>query len=150
MVIVMICSNCHEQNEDNFRFCRRCGMPLQPPAGEQLSSASRPPQPATMVTPPPVFTPYAAFPQKKFSWGDVATIVGFISSILGLFYFGVVLCPVGLITSIFGFCQNRTRKLAVAGLVISILGLLIMLGNALYTNDLLPEWLAQGAFMWFR
>lgn len=131
----MICKNCGTVNEEEYNFCRKCGTPLAENIGEGLQG-----QPAYQNS-----TVYVSPVKKRvLSWGDVSVILGFVCAIAGMFWFWLVLCPVGLGLSIFGFCKNKTRKLAVAGIVISALGVLIKIGYILYTNDWLPAWLTSG------
>ena len=84
-------------------------------------------------------------PRREDTWKDICTIVGFISSIAGLFTFWVVLCPMGLLTSCLGYRGNHTRGLAVAGIIISLLAIAIKIGFILYHLDVLPSWLTDGA-----
>ena len=75
---------------------------------------------------------------------DVCTVLGFVASIVGYFYTSIILLPLGLVGSIVGFRGDKTKGLAVAGIVISVIGLLIRLMVVLYENDLLPYWVTSG------
>lgn len=83
-------------------------------------------------------------PRKTFTWMDVCTVLGFVASIVGYFYTSIILLPLGLASSIVGFRGDKTKGLAVAGIVISVIGLLIRLMVVLYENDLLPYWVTSG------
>lgn len=129
----MICDKCGTVNDEGYKFCMKCGMPL----GEEKMQT-----PGLSAAPNTV---YAVHPHKDpFSWGDISVILGFVCSIAGMFWFWLLLCPVGLGFSIFGFYKNKTKKLAVAGIVISALGILIKIGYILYTNNWLPSWVTSG------
>ncbi|MBC2870966.1 zinc-ribbon domain-containing protein [Bittarella massiliensis] len=142
----MTCPNCGVDNAENSAFCKACGASL---TGEQPASQAAC-QDGAMPSPyqPPVYSMYAPYlpaPRREYTWKDICTIVGFISSIAGLFTFWVVLCPMGLLTSCLGYRGNRTRGLAVAGIIISLLAIAIKIGFILYHLDVLPSWLTDGA-----
>lgn len=125
-----ICPNCKSHQHDNTSFCTSCGadisnVPLQAP-------------------PAPPAAPYPA--QADFSWVDVITIVGFICSLVGLLWCSVILLPIGVVCSLIGFLSTRTKGLAVAGLVISLLGGIIKICVELYYANMIPEWITRGIF----
>ena len=130
------CPACGQLNEDHSPVCPRCGTAFPPPPG--------PPG-------PPAFLPRSAAPlpplaPKVFTWMDVFTVLGFVSSVLGYFFASVLLLPLGLIASILGFRGYRTRGLAVAGIVISAIGLLIKIMAVLDELALLPHWFTNGVW----
>ena len=51
----------------------------------------------------------------------------------------------GLLTSCLGYRGNRTRGLAVAGIIISLMAIAIKICFILYHLDVLPSWLTDGA-----
>ena len=70
--------------------------------------------------------------------------LGFASSVIGYFWASLVLLPLGLVTSLIGFKGNKTRALAVAGIVVSAIGLLIKLMMILNDASWLPYWITNG------
>lgn len=85
-------------------------------------------------------------PRKVFTWMDVSTVLGFVSSVLGYFFASVLLLPLGLAASILGFRGDRTRGLAVAGIVVSAIGILIKIMAILDELALLPHWFTNGVW----
>lgn len=75
---------------------------------------------------------------------DVFTVLGFVSSVVGYFFASVLLLPLGLIASVIGFRSDRNRGLAVAGIVISAIGVLIKVMVILSHAALLPDWFTNG------
>ena len=137
-----VCPNCNHSNMDSASFCTTCGMdltntPVQPEPIQTVPSA-----PQVM---PPV-TVYQPKEQEPYSWPDVCAIIGFISSLVGLFWCSVVLLPVGVIFSLLGFMGHRTRGLAIAGLTISLIGTLIKVCVVMTQSNLLPDWVVKGIF----
>lgn len=133
-----ICTNCGAVNKDENNFCNGCGQtsfteqhdlpPVQP------TCAPMPPMP---ILPPkkPEFTKY-----------DLFTIFSFVASIVGTFVIALILEPLALAAAILGFARGkRYRGLAIAAVVIAVIGLLIRLFITLYEQDLVPEWLILGA-----
>ena len=55
------------------------------------------------------------------------------------------MCIRDRLTSCLGYRGNRTRGLAVAGIIISLLAIAIKIGFILYHLDVLPSWLTDGA-----
>ncbi len=161
----MTCNKCYAQNPDSSRFCYKCGAPLEEnPAASQAQQTDSPDTSAqTGYTnaaqemgqfadeaarqyygAPSYPNPYQSPKKKEYTWSDICTVVGFTCSIVGLFYFWLILCPVGLIASFLGFHANRTKGLAVAGVIISFVGIIIKIGYILYQTNLLPSWLTSG------
>ena len=148
----MICSKCHASNDDSYKFCEKCGALLEhtaevkPEENRVPQGGNNPVNPNTIYRVPPVQNMYHPMPPKPFTWGDVCTVTGFVASLFGIFWFSVILCPIGLGLSIAGFLRNRTKGLAVAGIVVSFISIIIKIGYILYTSNLLPEWLISGVF----
>ena len=98
-----------------------------------------------MPYPMPGPMPPAAKPLKKlFTWSDVSTLIGFISSIVGIVWCAILMLPLGATCSILGFKGNKSKGLAVAGIVISVIAGLIKVGIILYEAGLLPQWFISG------
>ena len=149
------CPVCKTVNPDQSATCQQCGAPLTapPPQGAPLPYPYSPqPQPQYFQSGPPAFIPSAQPPQpplyfrqkRPFTWTDVATVLGFVSSIMGFFWASVVLLPLGLVASMFGFRGVKTLGLAVAGMVIYAIGLLFKLMIILRQAALLPDWFTSG------
>lgn len=146
----MVCNRCQCENPDGSKFCKACGHLLDAKdaaAGETASSAGVQPGQAA-GNGPTVYTPVARHRPSTppMTWRDVAGIVGFVSSVVGLFWFGIVLWPFGLVMSLLGFRGRYTRGMAVAGIVIASVGILVKIGWILWYFDLLPKWLTSGLF----
>ncbi|MEG0615631.1 MAG: hypothetical protein RR540_07735 [Oscillospiraceae bacterium] len=160
---------CGTTNADNAAVCGNCGKELTPienspaanpaptstqnPAQNQQVNMNRPPmysQPPQNNRPPMQQVPpqyYQQKPVKKnFAWNDICTLIGFVSSILGIFWCSIILLPVGVICSILGFKGNRTKKLAVAGAVISVIAVIICICIRLYESGIIPSWVTNGIF----
>ena len=162
----MTCNKCYAQNPESSRFCYKCGAPLGqetpvepqeqavnpqsvPVTAEYVQAANHMNQYANEATKQYYGTasttmPYQPPKKKEYTWSDICTVVGFTCSIVGLFYFWLILCPVGLLTSFLGFRANRTKALAVAGVIISFVGIIIKIGYILYQMNILPSWLTSG------
>lgn len=153
----MVCNKCYAQNPESSKFCFKCGAPLpqeaQPaaaaPEAGYTAAAGQMNQFADEAAhgyygATEYHNPYQPPKKREYAWSDICTVIGFTCSIVGLFYFWLILCPVGLITSFLGFRANRTKGLAVAGVVISFIGIVIKIGYILYTNNILPSWLTSG------
>lgn len=144
----MICKACGAENSDVYKFCSKCGKPLSG-AGNSAPVHNTNNYNCGEYTDQSRRTYGAFIPvqrnDKAFLWGDVSTVFGFVCSLVGFFWFWIILCPVGLAASIYGFCCKRMQKLAAAGIIISAISILIKLGYILSVNNLLPLWLIGGA-----
>lgn len=152
------CPNCGAGYIEGAAVCQRCGAPLvqpvqpqvQPPQGQppmqppqyQAFQPGMPPKP--MLPPPYNGVPQYMRPQRPFCWMDIFTVLGFVSSVVGYFFASVLLLPLGLIASILGFRSDRNRGLAVAGIVISAIGVMIKVMLILSEAALLPDWFTNG------
>lgn len=146
------CPHCGLPNDPQAPACVRCGQPFLPP--QPMPPQPQPPGPPAL--PPPGFAPRPGGPrpagnqppfllsQKPFTWRDILTILGFVSSVVGCFFASVLLLPVGLVSSVLGFRGDRTRGLAVAGIVISAIGALIKVMLILRDAGVLPWWFTNG------
>lgn len=145
----MICKACSAENGDGYKFCSKCGAPLTDGTGEGYTYNVNPGGGYSGAAGQRTYGNISATAQrseKSFLWGDVLAVFGFVCSIVGFFWFWLILCPIGLAASIFGFCRKRMQKLAAAGIIISAVSILIKLGYILSVNNLLPPWLIGGAF----
>ena len=149
-----ICPRCGAPMEDSVLQCPNCGLefapPQQPVQPQQEAPGFVPPRqgmppmpPQAGFVPPPMGHPGQ---RKIFQWVDVCTIFGFVSSVIGCFWASVLLLPMGLVFSIIGYRGDRTRALAVAGIVIAAVGLLVKIMMILYRADILPYWFTDGIF----
>lgn len=135
------CPVCGLTVEDREPFCPRCAADLShvPP----LPPQAQPVQPLA----PPAAPPYIPQPARKpFTWGDVATFLGFCASIVGYFGASVLFFPLAILASVLGFKGDRARGLAVAGIVIATLGLLLKLMFILRQAEFLPQWFTSGVW----
>lgn len=141
------CPNCGQSNQLQAGQCVRCGavLPSAPLPGPQP-----PPQPGPPAAPPgfvpKTFMPPPAFfrQQRPFTWMDIFTVLGFVAGVIGYFFASVLLLPLGLAASVAGFRGDRCRGLAVAGIVISAIGVLLKLMLILQEATLLPHWFTNG------
>lgn len=134
------CPVCGLTVEDREPFCPRCSadlthVPPLPPQAQPLAPA-----------PPPYYAPRPQPARRPFTWADVATFLGFCSSIVGYFGASVLFFPLGILASVLGFKGDRARGLAVAGIVIATLGLLLKLMVVLRQAEFLPGWFTSGVW----
>ncbi len=146
------CPRCGVLLPDQEPFCQNCGFGFSqavPSPQEGVPANPAPPMPPAA---PPALAPrwvsglpQGALPrQRPFSWADICTVLGFTSSVIGYFWASILLLPLGFITSLLGFRGDRTKGLAVAGIVISTIGLLLKLMAMLDSASLLPYWITNG------
>lgn len=127
-----VCKACGRILQNNCSFCGVCGKSEFEPL----------PEGTNMPVPTPIPTPKPAF--SKF---DLLTVLGFVAAVVGFFQVALILEPLGLICSLIGFLKgNRSKGLAVAGVIISVIALLLKLFDTLWQNGLIPEWLFAGTF----
>ncbi len=140
------CPVCGMYVQDQGTFCPRCGVDLThvPPIPPQ----AMPQNPTPLAPPPqgPAFVPQPSPVRRSFTWADVSTFLGFCASIVGYFGASLLFFPLRIVASILGFKGNRTRGLAVAGIVIATLGLLLKLMTVLQQADFLPWWFTSGVW----
>lgn len=134
------CPVCGLTVEDREPFCPRCSadlthVPPLPPQAQPLAPA-----------PPPYYAPRPQPARRPFTWADVATFLGFCSSIVGYFGASVLFFPLAILASALGFKGERARGLAVAGIVIATLGLLLKLMVVLRQAEFLPQWFTSGVW----
>ncbi len=134
------CPVCGLTVEDREPFCPRCSadlthVPPLPPQAQPLAPA-----------PPPYYAPRPQPARRPFTWADVATFLGFCSSIVGYFGASVLFFPLAILASALGFKGERARGLAVAGIVIATLGLLLKLMVVLRQAEFLPGWFTSGVW----
>ena len=138
------CPTCGVYLQDQAAFCPRCGVDMThvPPIPPQ----AMPQNPAPLAPQVPTFVPPQPPVRRPFTWADVSTFLGFCASIVGYFGASLLFFPLGILASVLGFRGNRARGLAVAGIVISTLGLLLKLMNILELVDFLPWWFTSGVW----
>ena len=134
------CPVCGLTVEDREPFCPRCSadlthVPPLPPQAQPLAPA-----------PPPYYAPRPQPARRPFTWADVATFLGFCSSIVGYFGASLLFFPLAILASVLGFKGDRARGLAVAGIVIATLGLLLKLMVVLRQAEFLPGWFTSGVW----
>ena len=147
------CPVCGALHGDEQAQCA-CGadltrqQPLPPPAqaAPPVQMGSLPPVPPFAGRPFVPSPPRPAFVPKTYTWADVLTVLGFTAALTGYFRAGILLLPLGLVASLAGFWGNKQRGRAVAGVVISAVGLLLEIMSILEKNCLLPYWLTDGVF----
>lgn len=125
--------------------CRLC-LPVRPrpcPRGRLPPWAMGGPPPPFVARPMggPGWPPLA---RREYSWTDILTILGFSAALAGYFWAGVLLLPLGLVASIIGFRGPNRRGLAVAGIVVSAIGVLLKVMMMLNEAGLLPYWFTDG------
>lgn len=124
------CTVCGKENRDENTFCSECGNNTFEPTAVQ-----------------PVYTAPVQAEKPEFTKFDLMSILGFVSSLVGIFYIGLILEPLAAITTIVGFVKGkRNRGLAAAGFVIAVIALLVRLFYTLYVNGVIPKWLISGSF----
>ena len=127
------CTSCGVLNKDDSRFCSACGGGSFAPVEETAQTVIRQPHPA--------------YRKPPFSGFDLMSVLGFVASLVGLFQISLILEPIAAVTSILGFIKGQRNKgLAAAGVIISVIGLIVRLFMTLYHNNLIPKWLMAGAF----
>ena len=104
------------------------------------------PRPSPWRLPRPLTMPPGPSRRRPFTWADVATFLGFCSSIVGYFGASLLFFPLGILASVLGFKGDRARGLAVAGIVIATLGLLLKLMFILRQAEFLPQWFTSGVW----
>lgn len=146
------CLNCGAENRNENVFCSACGgkefsAPISQDEPEQPIQSAPPVQPAPPVPPAPYQPFNPMMPVKKpFGIYDVLTILGFVSSLVGLFCIWVVLEPLAIVTSVIGFFKGtRYRGLAATGIVISIIAFIVILFITLYNGNIIGKWAIEGA-----
>ena len=139
--MIRICPTCNTANDPSYTYCKICGTQI-----DQLPLTEDQAPPPTQMMAPPMAYPAVVYPKKEYQWGDICTVAGFILSILGVFVFTPILLPLALILTIVGFCQDKTRKLAVTGMILSLVGICVKIGIILYEQAMVPDWLVSGIF----
>ena len=156
------CENCGTQLEDGVRFCPSCGAQVAQQAAQvqpdtQTTAQTAQPETAAQAAVAPVTntTENTAGAQESLHAPVVTqapapktngfAVAGFVLGICSIL-FGWLCCfnitsVLGLVFSIIGLCQIGGKKgsgkgLAVAGLVLSILSILLLVGFGLLTQTL--------------
>lgn len=151
------CPVCGAAHADEQTVCT-CGADLSrlPPMPPPPRQAGPVPAPPPGLGYPPAAPPFigralpgpgwAPMAPRTYTWADILTILGFSAALAGYFWAGVLLLPLGFIASLVGFRGNNHRGLAVAGIVVSAIGILLKVMMMLDEANLLPYWLTDGIF----
>ena len=152
------CLKCGKNNKNESMFCSGCGSQEFGESFGPDPAPDFPPLPdlrednLTQIppSPPPMQQPYITpkrEPTEPIGWFDVLTILGFVSSIMGLMTVWVVFEPLALISSLIGFFKGKRLKgLAAAGIVIAVIAFIIRLFLTLYDGQFIGRWVIEGAF----
>ena len=104
----MFCGNCGNKVNNNERYCEKCGKPVWQKNNVKI--------------------------QKN---NNIVSIIGFVLSLIGVLSFGF-LSPLSLIICIIGLvlskANKRKDKLSIAGIIISILSLVFIIGLSIYVE----------------
>ncbi len=151
------CLNCGKENRNENQFCSTCGgTSFEAPysTDEPAEAAAVPPPPPMQgqpVPPPPPPAPMMPLQRKPFNFFDVMTVLGFVSSIVGMWVVGFVLEPLGVIASLLGFFKGtRYKGLAAAGIVIAVIAFIIRIFMVLYDNNVIGRWAVDGLLNYKR
>jgi len=142
------CLNCGKENRNENQFCSTCGgTAFETPYSTDEPARVQPQYQTPPPPPPPMMNPMMHPVKKPFTVFDVLTILGFVSSIVGLMQIWVVLEPLAVITSVIGFFKgSRNKGLAAAGFVIAVIAFIIRLFMTLYDNNIVGRWAIEGIF----
>lgn len=140
--------NCGKDNRNENQFCSTCGgTNFEAPysTDEPASATGQIQQPPVKPEQPVPVMPPPMPARKPFNFFDVMTILGFVSSIVGMWVVGFILEPIGVIASLLGFFKGtRYKGLAAAGIVIAIIAFIIRLIMVLYDNNVIGRWAVDG------
>ena len=129
------CTRCNLQAEDDHVACARCGNTAFAPQPVQPIAQPMPQQVVPKVQKPP------------FTWWDLLSILGFVSSIVGIFAVSIILHPIAVLASTFGFRRgSRFRGLAATGFILSIVAGVVSIVISLWQADIIPHWITEGIF----
>ena len=146
------CGNCGTQLEENVHFCPNCGAPvteekIQSKVGAQPETQAVEPvtvhtaqkNAADAAAAQPTPTHATAVPPKTNGFAIAGFVLGICSVLFGWICCFNITSVLGLVFSIIGLCQTAGKKnsgkgLAIAGLVLSILAVLILVVFGLLTQ----------------
>lgn len=146
-MIIKECPNCNYENTINSSFCGLCQRDIKEIEGSESkikrihNSDIYPPNNASEQ----YRYPYVA-PSEPLNFYHFVSILGFVCSMLGIFVFAVVLLPIAIIASAIGFVKKQLNGLAIAGLIISIVALVIKIFVLLDRYEVIPYWMTRGIF----
>lgn len=149
------CKSCGAENNDENQFCFNCRCdgfnpnPLPPPAPIPPAMSAPPPMPPQGMGSMPGYNAPVVVKKEKKPLGifDMLGILGFVAAIVGMFTTSIILHPLAAISSLVAFVGNtRFKGLAIAGFVTAIVGGIVYTVISLYQNNLIPEWITNGAF----
>lgn len=132
----MFCPNCGSNNTEDAKFCTGCGAPLSNEVKEENANTvtqveGQPVQPEMQSIQPEMQQgqPQVVAPAK---WSGKA-IASFVVSLVGIFFAAIICGTIGLVFSALAFQELKTKQnlrgkgLAVAGMVISIIDVVLMI-----------------------
>lgn len=150
-MLVKNCPGCGFKNASNANYCGKCRQDITDI--EQTEFEAQEIYEGEVITPgyddaglPPRNNITYSRPAEPFNAFDVVSLVGFILSMTGIFYMALILLPVALVASIIGFVNKRLTGLAVAGIIISIVGIVIKIIITLLDYAIIPDWVSGGIF----
>ncbi len=133
----MLCKNCGASLNENVKFCPECGTPRTVAA--PASEASSEPKAPMYTTSAPEYTyaqpayaqavPYED-PSPILTWGIVGLICAFIFNVLGIIFSAIAISKAKHYADRYGVLPDQARTgrgLGLAGLIISILSLVLTL-----------------------
>lgn len=120
--MVKVCPVCGYKNKSDANFCGKCNADLKETTAIEVIK------------------------EKLWSVFDTVSIIGFVAAIFGIFIYAVILLPIGLVASVLGLKSRILKGLSIAGIIISVIAVVIKILVVLYTYDLIPQWITQGIF----
>ena len=136
------CRKCGRTNTDDASFCKSCGQELTSETSEHMPNDY-----IAMQSDPIIPLPHPANKSKQTTFFDIATIFGFVASIVGCFCIWAIFEPLALISAIIGFkTGSKHKSLAISAIIISLISFIIQLFMTLYRSGIVKEWLVHGIF----
>lgn len=126
--MVKVCPVCGFNNKADANFCGKCNADLKEVVA--LNEIDLPAVPK----------------EKLWSAFDTVSIIGFVAAFFGIFIYAVILLPIGLVASVIGLKSRLLKGLSIAGIIVSVLAVVIKILVVLYKYDLIPQWITQGIF----
>jgi hypothetical protein len=116
----MFCPRCGSQNTETTKFCRQCGLPLQPISGYVASGGTGALAPAPPPPPPVLIEPDGLTPKQRMALTIILIILspallGVLAGITGMDLFGYlaglvsILMPLGIVWTVFHYKAQMRR-----------------------------------------
>lgn len=144
-----VCNNCGATNEDQSMFCSNCGSKFEPKVEQQEVQEPQQvvrPQPQPVVLPMQGERPVVVKqPETKKSSSNVLGIIALIVAILSLLccyfdVFALILSVAAIVLSIISLAAKKGKKgLAIAALIIGMIGFLIALFLVIFAYVIIPN-----------